>query len=49
MKKITTNKQKVLESVAKMITDKNVVQSFLKDKTSIETLRQKGIKLASPL
>jgi hypothetical protein len=49
MKKITKNKEKVLESVTKMVSDKNVVQSFLKGKTSIETLKQKGIKLANPL
>lgn len=49
MKKITTNKQKVLESVTKMVTDKNVVQSFLKGKINAEALKQKGITLANPL
>ena len=49
MKKITTNKQTVIESVAKMVGDKNAVRSFLKGKASIESLKEKGIKLANPL
>ncbi|SDY40363.1 hypothetical protein SAMN05444397_101566 [Flavobacterium aquidurense] len=49
MKKITTNKQTVIESVAKMVADKNAVRSFLKGKASIESLKEKGIKLANPL
>lgn len=49
MKKITKNKQQILESVIKMISDKNTVQLFLKGKTSVETLKQKGITLANPL
>lgn len=49
MKKITKNKQQILESVTKMISDKNTVQLFLKGKTSVETLKQKGITLANPL
>jgi len=49
MKKITRNKQQVLDSVTKMVSDKNTVQMFLKGKTSIDTLKQKGITLANPL
>ncbi|UUF12638.1 MULTISPECIES: hypothetical protein [Flavobacterium] len=49
MKKITADKQKALESVIKMVADKNAVQSFLKGKTPIETLNKKGITLANPL
>ena len=49
MKKITTNKQTVIESVAKMVADKNAVRTFLKGKASIESLKEKGIKLANPL
>lgn len=49
MKKITRNKQQVLESLTKMVSDKNTVQLFLKGKASIDTLKQKGITLASPL
>lgn len=49
MKKITTNKKTVLESVAKMAADKNTVRLFLKGKTSIESLKEKGIILANPL
>ncbi|MDW8852650.1 hypothetical protein SD960_21290 [Flavobacterium sp. MMLR14_040] len=49
MKKITINKEKALRSLTKMIADKNAVQLFLKDKTSIEDLKQKGISLVNPL
>ncbi|MFH7015250.1 hypothetical protein [Flavobacterium sp. FlaQc-47] len=49
MKNITKSKQQILESVSKMVTDKNAVQLFLKGKTSVETLKQKGITLATPL
>ena len=49
MKKITINKGKALESVAKMVSDKSAVQLFLKGKTSIEDLKQKGISLVNPL
>ena len=37
------------KAVAKMIADKSAVRSFLKGKTSIETLIQKGIKFANPI
>lgn len=49
MKKITKNKKALLESVAKMAADKNAVRLFLKGKTSIESLKEKGIKLVNPL
>lgn len=49
MKKILVNKESVIESVAKMMADKNTVRDFLKGKTPIETLRQKGITLAKPI
>lgn len=32
-----------------MVTDKATVRSFLKGKTSIETVTQKGIKFAKPI
>lgn len=32
-----------------MVSDKATVRSFLKGKTSIQTVTQKGIKLAKPL
>ena len=49
MKKIIINKEAVISSVAKMVADKSAVRSFLKGKTSIETLTQKGIKFAKPI
>lgn len=49
MKNIVINKEAVISSVAKMAADKSAVHSFLKGKTSIETLTKKGIKLAKPI
>ena len=49
MKKITINKETILESVAKMASDKDTVRLFLKGKTPITTLKEKGITLANPL
>jgi hypothetical protein len=49
MKKVKINKDKVLKSVSKMLSDKEVVRSYMKGKTSINTLSKKGIKLANPL
>ena len=49
MKKIVIDKEAVISLVAKMVADKSAVRSFLKGKTSIETLTQKGIKFAKPI
>lgn len=49
MYKVKTNKDKVIKSVAKMRSDKEVVRSYIKGKTSKDTLSKKGIKLAKPL
>ena len=49
MKKIEINKEVVLQSVSKMITDKKVVRSYIKGNTSIQTLSKRGIKFAKPL
>lgn len=49
MKKRTINKNQILKSVAKMVADKEVVRSYIKGKTSIQTLTKKGIKFAKPL
>lgn len=49
MKDFVANKETVIKSVAKMASDKDVVRSFLKGKTPIETLIQKGIKLGKPI
>lgn len=49
MKKIVIDKEAVISSVAKMVSDKSAVRSFLKGRISIETLTQKGIKFAKPI
>jgi hypothetical protein len=49
MKNIVINKENVITSVSKMVADKSAVRSFLKGKTSMDTLTQKGIKFAKPI
>ena len=49
MKKREIKKETVLKSVSKMVTDKEIVRSYIKGKTSIQTLVKKGIKFAKPL
>lgn len=43
------NKQAIIKSVTKMVSDKAMVRSFLKGNTPIEKLTQKGIKFAKPI
>ena len=43
------NKDLVLKTVAKMVTDKKTVVSYLKGKAPIESLTSKGIKLVKAL
>jgi hypothetical protein len=47
--KVKINKDKIVKSVAKMLSDKEIVRSYMKGKTSKNTLFKKGIKLAKPL
>lgn len=49
MKKVIIDKDKITQSVAKMLSDKEAVRSYMKGVTSKNTLSQKGIKLAKPL
>ena len=49
MKKQTIDKKQILKSVTKMVADKEVVRSYIKGKTSIQTITKKGIKFAKPL
>jgi predicted transcriptional regulator len=49
MGKVKIDKDNVIKSVAKMLSDKEVVRSYMKGKTSKTTLSKKGIKLAKPL
>ena len=43
------SKKTILKSVAKMVTDKEFVRSYIQEKTPIQTLIKKGIKFAKPL
>lgn len=49
MKKPIIKKETVLKSITKMVADKEMVRSYIKGKTSIQTLTKKGIKFAKPL
>lgn len=49
MKKKAINKETVLKSVVKMVSNKESVLLYIKGKTSLNTLTQKGIKFAKPL
>jgi len=49
MKKKEINKEVVLKSVAKMLSNKETVVSYIKGKTTLNALTQKGIKFAKPL
>ncbi|MFT4095164.1 MAG: hypothetical protein QM640_16150 [Niabella sp.] len=49
MKKKGINKDVIVKSVAKMISDKEAVRAYIKGKTSINAINKKGIKLAKPL
>lgn len=49
MKKKEINKEIVLKSVAKILSNKESVLSYIKGKTTQNTLTKKGIKLAKPL
>jgi hypothetical protein len=49
MGKSNINKENVLKSIAKMLSDKEAVRSYMKGEISINSLSQKGIKLAKPL
>jgi len=49
MEKQRIDQKKVLKSITKMVTDKDAVLSYIKGKTSIQTLTKKGIKFAKPL
>lgn len=43
------NKEAIIKSVTKLVSDKAIVRSFLKGNTPIEKLTQKGIKFAKPI
>ena len=43
------NKELILKSVTKMVTDKEAVRSYIKGKTTLQSLTTRGIKFAKPL
>ena len=45
----TINKEAIMKSITKMVSDKAMVRSFLKGNTPIEKLTQKGIKFDKPI
>ncbi|MFD1629237.1 hypothetical protein [Pseudopedobacter beijingensis] len=49
MQKQDIKKETIIKSVSKMAADKEIVRSYIKGKTSIQTLTEKGIKFAKPL
>lgn len=49
MQKQDVKKETIIKSVSKMAADKEIVRSYIKGKTSIQTLTEKGIKFAKPL
>ncbi len=49
MKNESISKKTILKSVAKILTDKQFVRSYIKGKIPIQTLTKKGIKFAKPL
>lgn len=42
------NKKLILKSVTKMITDNETVRSYIKGKTTLQSLTSKGIKFVKP-
>lgn len=49
MKNEQKNKDKIIKSVKKIITDKDIVRSYIKGETSFQTVTKKGVKFAKPL
>lgn len=49
MQKQDVKKETIIKSVSKMAADKEIVRSYIKGKTSIQTLTEKDIKFAKPL
>ncbi len=49
MKANKLNKKEVVKLVKQMLTNKELVRSYLKGQISKETLTRKGVRLAKPL
>ncbi len=49
MKENVITKDTILKSVQKLLADKETVRSYIKGKTTLNTVTKKGIKFAKPL
>ena len=49
MENESKDKDKIVKSVKKMMDNKDLVRSYIKGQTSIQTVSKKGIKFAKPL
>ena len=49
MKNQKNPREIIVESISKMITDKEAVKAYMKGEISIQDLKDKGVKFAKPL
>jgi len=49
MKKQEIKKETIVNSVSRMVADKEAVRSYIKGETTLQELDKKGIKFAKPL
>lgn len=49
MKTQVIHKEAIIKSITKMVEDKKLIRSYLKGKTPIEKLTERGIKFATPI
>ncbi|MEO8149183.1 MAG: hypothetical protein ABI723_16170 [Bacteroidia bacterium] len=49
MKKQKADKKKISQALEKILTDKQLVVSYIKGKIPLNTLTKKGIKFAKPI
>jgi len=49
MNKKRINKALIVKSIAKMVSDKKAIRSYIKGNTDFRTIKNKGIKFASPI
>ena len=47
--KTTIDKNKVKEAIKKMYEDKEDVRSYIKGKTDLKSIKERGIKFAKPI
>ena len=49
MKTNQLNKELIIESITKLVKDKEMVRSYIKGQISLQAVKDKGIKFARPL